>query len=66
MPHPMSEPWLSDQQKDVLRYFRDRCQAYVDDAPADGGHSDKAGGSAYELIMEAVDQLDALLDPTTQ
>ena len=38
-----------------LADFARRCRAYLDDCPGDGGHSDAAGSTAYELIEEAIE-----------
>lgn len=35
----------------------DRIEAYLEDAPAAGAHSDAAGGDAYELLREAMEEL---------
>ena len=35
----------------------DRIEAYLGDAPYGGGHSDKAGANAWELLQEAMDEL---------
>jgi hypothetical protein len=32
----------------------DRIEAYLEDAPSNGGHSDKAGANAWELLREAM------------
>src|SRR5258705_1898720 len=37
----------------------DRIKAYLEDAPADGRHSDAAGANAYELLDEAYTALAA-------
>lgn len=38
----------------------DRIKAYLEDRPADGGHSDAAGGNAWELLEEAMHELRSL------
>jgi hypothetical protein len=43
----------------------DRIERYLDDAPMYGGHSDKAGGTSWELLREAMDELRASLQPAT-
>ena len=35
----------------------DRIEAYLEDAPSHGGHSDKAGAYAWELLREAMEEL---------
>lgn len=35
----------------------DRIEAYLEDHPSDGGHSDAAGANAWELLREAMDEL---------
>lgn len=35
----------------------DRIKAYLEDHPGDGGHSDAAGATAFELLEEAVGEL---------
>ena len=44
----------SAAEADVRADFLRRCQAYLDDCPSDGGHSDAAGSTAYELIAEGI------------
>jgi len=34
-----------------------RIELYLDDAPMYGGHSDKAGGTCWELLREAMEEL---------
>lgn len=57
-----SDAWYAQPIEDEnhITYFARRCRAYLDDAPSDGGHSDAAGSSAYELIQEAIDILSSL------
>lgn len=35
----------------------DRIEAYLNDFPSDGQHSDAAGANAYELLREAMEEL---------
>jgi hypothetical protein len=35
----------------------DRIELYLEDAPSDGGHSDRAGGNCWELLNEAMEEL---------
>jgi hypothetical protein len=35
----------------------DRIEAYLNDAPGGGGHSDAAGADAWELLREAMEEL---------
>lgn len=37
-----------------------RISAYLTDRPADGGHSDAAGGNCWELLEEAYDEIKTL------
>jgi hypothetical protein len=37
-----------------------RLSAYLTDRPADGGHSDRAGGNCWELLDEAHDEIVSL------
>lgn len=37
-----------------------RIELYLDDAPMYGGHSDKAGGTCWELLREAMEELRGL------
>lgn len=41
----------------MLIDLADRIEAYLEDAPGDGGHSDKAGANAWELLREAMEEL---------
>lgn len=43
--------------KPIPTDLADRIEAYLDDAPMDGMHSDAAGADAYELLREAMEEL---------
>lgn len=43
--------------KQVPNNLADRIEAYLEDHPSDGGHSDAAGANAWELLQEALDEL---------
>lgn len=54
----MAEEYFEDGAwKRVPVDLADRIEAYLADAPSDGGHSDAAGGSAWELLREAMEEL---------
>ena len=40
----------------------DRIKAYLSDHPSNGGHSDAAGGNAWELLDEAMWEVTAAAD----
>jgi hypothetical protein len=44
----------------------DRIQLYLDDNPYDGGHSDAAGGDAWELLEEAMGELRHVAQPSSE
>lgn len=48
---------LSMGEPSAWRDLADRCKRYLDDCPSDGGHSDAAGGSAFELLRECMEVL---------
>ena len=50
-----------------LADFVRRCRAYLEDCPGDGGHSDAAGSTAYELIEEAIEHcIPDVAQPSTE
>lgn len=52
---PAGGGWPNNSTPAGLADFTTRCQAYLDDHVGNGGHSDAAGGNAYELIQEAIE-----------
>lgn len=45
--------------KQIPTDLADRIEAYLEDHPSDGGHSDAAGANAWELLQAALEELRA-------